>query len=915
MSSQGLKREEAFIRRLSSRVAAVVVAAGFLWLGAGLLGIDVVPFGASSASSVVAPIAPLNTVVVPPPTNVMGGYVTDQAAAIRLGKALFWDMQAGSDGKTACATCHFSAGTDSRTRNTLNPGKDANGMALTTPFAANTDLTQADFLLGLGDHVVGAQGVVPSTFGTIIPGFATENTTAPAEPDPVFTDASGQNEIQRISGSPGGTFSLTFDGVPTAATLTTGAIAADIQAALEALPNIGAGGVLVQGGPLAPDPTSTPVDITFNGPLVAQRNVPALTVQDPASPSTAVGCPVGGCLPLTVATTTPGGGTNLRRVTGRNTPSIINAVFNHRNFWDGRAQNHFNGVNPFGNRDNTAAVQKAIASAATATSLPTLAPVPPNDLNDASLASQAVGPPGNKVEMSADGRTLRDIGKKLLALQPLGAQVVDPTDSVLGPLVDPVDGKGLAPTNYRDLVKQAFNPRLWQSTSRTFLASNVNPGQVNPTLPATPVQPNDATLPADTYTQMQYNWPLFWGLAINLYEATLVSDQTPLDRHLAGDPNALTASQKAGFVVFESKPPAGGNCIGCHTGPELTSASVAGVGVATVAVDNRGNCNDTGFLNIGVRPTLSDIGNGGTTPGGNPLSETTKRLGPTPTPTCANPQVVGSFKTPGLRNVGLTAPYFHNGGKSTLEQVVAFYNAGGDFSDQPCLVFPTCRTNREIVPLGLTATQQTQLVDFLRNGLADPRVQKQSAPFDHPQIIVPNGHSRNLDGTVSLNPPITGQPVDNPLDIPATGAAGTPAPFATFLGLPGPVPNPPVPPAGQVTSALTPAAVKQIRFSATAARKLRLRALKLKGFVLAVGVPAGSVKIRIHLLKITKRGQLLVASFDKLLKGATGTVQIRIPARRLRRMTAGRYIIVTTRVDAANRSLETVRRRLLVVLK
>jgi len=45
------------------------------------------------------------------------------------------------------------------------------------------------------------------------------------------------------------------------------------------------------------------------------------------------------------------GGTNVRRVTGRNAPSVINAVFNFRNFWDGRAQNEFNGVDPFGTRD------------------------------------------------------------------------------------------------------------------------------------------------------------------------------------------------------------------------------------------------------------------------------------------------------------------------------------------------------------------------------------------------------------------------------------------------------------------------------------------------------------------------------------------------------------------------------------
>src|SRR5262249_49007371 len=65
--------------------------------------------------------APLKTVVVPQPT---GGDIIDQAAAVRLGKTLFWDMQTGGDGQIACATCHFHAGADNRLTNTVNPGPD-----------------------------------------------------------------------------------------------------------------------------------------------------------------------------------------------------------------------------------------------------------------------------------------------------------------------------------------------------------------------------------------------------------------------------------------------------------------------------------------------------------------------------------------------------------------------------------------------------------------------------------------------------------------------------------------------------------------------------------------------------------------------------------------------------------------------
>src|SRR6266853_584443 len=56
------------------------------------------------------------------------GIVQNQEKAIALGKALFWDQQAGSDGQ-ACASCHFHAGADTRLKNQLNPGLKANDTA------------------------------------------------------------------------------------------------------------------------------------------------------------------------------------------------------------------------------------------------------------------------------------------------------------------------------------------------------------------------------------------------------------------------------------------------------------------------------------------------------------------------------------------------------------------------------------------------------------------------------------------------------------------------------------------------------------------------------------------------------------------------------------------------------------------
>src|SRR5919198_3357690 len=70
------------------------------------------------------PMASLKTVPVPEPAN-LADFVANKAAAIRLGKAFFWDMQAGGDGVQGCASCHFHAGADNRRKNQLSPGLNA----------------------------------------------------------------------------------------------------------------------------------------------------------------------------------------------------------------------------------------------------------------------------------------------------------------------------------------------------------------------------------------------------------------------------------------------------------------------------------------------------------------------------------------------------------------------------------------------------------------------------------------------------------------------------------------------------------------------------------------------------------------------------------------------------------------------
>nr|WP_322681510.1 cytochrome c peroxidase [Nostoc sp. DedQUE03]MDZ7976995.1 cytochrome c peroxidase [Nostoc sp. DedQUE03]MDZ8044951.1 cytochrome c peroxidase [Nostoc sp. DedQUE02] len=466
------------------------------------------------------------------------------------------------------------------------------------------------------------------------------------------------------------------------------------------------------------------------------------------------------------------GGTNVRRVEPRNTPTVINAAFNFRNFWDGRAQNIFNGVNPFGLRDPNASIVKA--------ENPNQLEFVKVSLNNASLASQAVGPPLSSFESSADGRTFQEIGdkfgridkksrsaakgkklprklaQKLSRLKPLGQQLVHPQDSVLG-----ADSRwpkpGLKDRTYDDLVKDAFKPEWWKSNQLI---------QIDAEGRRTFVKKPDNSSQTDEYTLLEYNFSLFFGLAIQLYESTLIANDTPYDRFLEGNTTALTEQQQRGKDLFGGK----AGCIFCHSGLELTSASVSNVKnqrlKATTSTPKI--VSDRGFFNIGVRPTLEDTGVGGQDPFGNPLSESrVAALGKFPLLLGSSPNLTvnpddtvlanGQFKTPGLRNVELTAPYFHNGGYLTLPQVVDFYNRGGDFRDQGVLP-----------PLGLSQSEKDDLVAFLK-GLTDERVVHEKAPFDHPQLFVPNGHPGN---STSVTNDGSGKATDSLLEIAPVGKNG-----------------------------------------------------------------------------------------------------------------------------------------------
>ena len=128
---------------------------------------------------------------------------------------------------------------------------------------------------------------------------------------------------------------------------------------------------------------------------------------------------------------------------------------------------------------------------------------------------------------------------------------------------------------------------------------------------------------------------------------------------------------------------------------------------------------------------------------------------------------------PSLRNVALTAPYFHNGDTPSLREAVLLYSRGGNVAPI------TQRDGTPIEPLGIanmTPDEVDAVVAWLET-LTDDRVRIAAAPFDHPQLFVPNGHPGDH---TQVERGRQGFAKDDLLEIPMTGAAGGP-PLPGFL--------------------------------------------------------------------------------------------------------------------------------------
>lgn len=170
------------------------------------------------------------------------------------------------------------------------------------------------------------------------------------------------------------------------------------------------------------------------------------------------------------------------------------------------------------------------------------------------------------------------------------------------------------------------------------------------------------------------------GKAIASFQRTIVSGNSPADRFdFGGEQEALTEDAKRGLELFRGK----ARCTRCHSNFTFSDEKFHNIGIGW----------DTNTVDLGRYMVTK------------------------------NPEDIGAFKTPTLREISRTAPYMHDGRFKTLEEVVNFYNNGG---------IKNPHQDNTIIALELTEEEKKDLVSFLRS-LNGEGWQQIMAPKKFPQ--------------------------------------------------------------------------------------------------------------------------------------------------------------------------------------
>ncbi len=189
------------------------------------------------------------------------------------------------------------------------------------------------------------------------------------------------------------------------------------------------------------------------------------------------------------------------------------------------------------------------------------------------------------------------------------------------------------------------------------------------------------------------------GKAVEAYERLLISRNAPFDRYVAGDEEAITLEAKRGLKVFIGK----GVCVLCHGTPHFRDNDFHNIGIPQDGLPE-----DIGRFQ-GVEKLLAD-------PFNSASIYSDSRADAAQMLRLLEPRLEhqGEFKTPTLRNVALTAPYFHTGEFPTLASVIEFNNAGGTTNEF------AGRSAVRVEPLHLTEQEKQDLVEFLETLTGEP---------------------------------------------------------------------------------------------------------------------------------------------------------------------------------------------------
>lgn len=192
--------------------------------------------------------------------------------------------------------------------------------------------------------------------------------------------------------------------------------------------------------------------------------------------------------------------------------------------------------------------------------------------------------------------------------------------------------------------------------------------------------------------------------AIAAFERTQVSGDSPFDRFVAGEKDAISASAKRGWELFRGK----AACQICHTfipetAPFFTDFKFHNLGIGARKVEDFDK-HAAEISKLAEQKELSTAALDELALTDEESSELGRFL------VTMQPQDLGAFKTPTLRDVALTPPYMHDGSVKTLKEVMQFYNKGGHANKY---LDPLIR------PLGLTNQEMNDMVEFMKSLTSD----------------------------------------------------------------------------------------------------------------------------------------------------------------------------------------------------